>query len=717
MTTAQHIADAKRKKIFASVFPDSSVRPPTQHQRFEPKAQTYTSDLNRILLESSRFILGIGDEGFEYGRDPGHGFKTHFASCPDMDTVKEPTDEDISAQCDKYAGMRIWKYVREWQHQIGANQVRKALAAVLNQIITEFIQWSYAGVYEQDVIRHLKFWIKYLFAAYVIQFLDFLQKAEPRTSRERTLHLTTTDGQRWLEMAISRLGALRVDELFDIVVDWDATQAGIDDLKHYTTNPTTRTYLTNNFNMALATRLLHPGASTTEILHLYISIIRAFRKLDPKGVLLDRVARVIRRYLRDRDDAVRVIVAGLLSDPPTVESDVMPPDQDTLNELALELTQHDPDNRHDDEELDWDNMNWLPNPVDAAPDYMRSKNTDVIGSLISMFETKEAFVRELQTALAERLLRNKSEYDQEISVLEHLKIRFGDAALQGCEVMLRDVLDSRKVNKAIREDPVMQGDLRSGQQPQVDLHAKILSRLFWPPLQDFEYNVPKPVLDEQARYEKGFEGLKQSRKLTWLNGLGQVEVELDLEDRVFCDEVLPWQAAAIYAFQDTVPDTRRSRPVSKTVEELAAALEMSPALARSACVFWVSRNILAESAKDTFTVLETLPGGGNLARADSLGQPDAVVTAAAAAEEAAAQAMREAEEAERKQKMAMYTQFILSMLTNQGAMPLPRIAMMLGLVVPGGFPFSNEELKEFLTMMVRDGKLEVGPGGIYKVVI
>jgi anaphase-promoting complex subunit 2 len=66
--------------------------------------------------------------------------------------------------------------------------------------------------------------------------------------------------------------------------------------------------------------------------------------------------------------------------------------------------------------------------------------------------------------------------------------------------------------------------------------------------------------------------------------------------------------------------------------------------------------------------------------------------------------------------MVMYSQFVVSMLTNQGAMPLPRIAMMLGIVVPGGFPFSNEELREFLTSMVKGGRLELGHGGAYKAV-
>ncbi|KLJ09312.1 anaphase-promoting complex subunit 2 [Blastomyces silverae] len=67
-------------------------------------------------------------------------------------------------------------------------------------------------------------------------------------------------------------------------------------------------------------------------------------------------------------------------------------------------------------------------------------------------------------------------------------------------------------------------------------------------------------------------------------------------------------------------------------------------------------------------------------------------------------------------KMDLYWQFIVGMLTNQGAMPLQRIIMMLKIVVPGGFPFSSEELRGFLSQMVAKGKLEVVSGGSYKIV-
>ncbi|KIV80191.1 hypothetical protein PV11_07710 [Exophiala sideris] len=700
-----------RSGVLTSVFSPNSVRSPKHRQRFHPGATSIIPAIKSQLTSQLTALLGIWDEAFVYGQNRllpnvGGPFHSHFDSCPPTEQIRQPTNADHAAQSAREAQSPIWTNLRQWRAVIGSETVKRLLAAVLNDLMVEFVKWSYAGVYREELHVHLEFWVEHLFARLTRNVLCALDESTD-------VYVSEVEVKKWKDMATSRLGALRVDELFEIIVDWDATEPAIEDLRRFTTNPATRGYLTHDFANALQTRLLHPGASTMEILQLYISIIRSFRVLDPKGVLLDRVTRKLRRYLRERDDTVKVIVAGLLSDP--VQQDTGKPasgDPEALTELAVELATHNAsDNSADDSEFDWNNMDWVPDPIDAAPDYIKSKNTDVIGSLITLFDTKDVFVKELQNTLADRLLKNKPDYNQEISVLEHLKIRFGESALQGCEVMLRDVLDSRKVDNVVRKDRGMGLEVgwqkAPDQEDYVELHAKILSRFFWPSMPEQTFTVPDVVLKQQESYEKGFEALKQSRKLTWLNTIGHVEVELDLEDRTYHDEVLPWQAAVIYAFQGEASE--------RTVADLATELNMSPTLVRSACIFWVSKRIMAETsdARDTYTVLERLPAGTDMImNDDNSGRPDA---AAVAAEAAAIQAAREVEEEDRKQKMAMYHQFVVSMLTNQGQMPLPRIAMMLGIVVPGGFPFSNEELKEFLAGMVKEGVLDVGAGGAYKV--
>ena len=120
----------------------------------------------------------------------------------------------------------------------------------------------------------------------------------------------------------------------------------------------------------LSRRLLHPGASTFQILKVYIALIRSFGLLDPKGVLLDRVARPIRRYLRDREDAVKVVVAGMVADTEDEDGDAIESSGEVLVELARELSraaEFAGQGVDDSADLDWDDMRWVPDPIDAGP--------------------------------------------------------------------------------------------------------------------------------------------------------------------------------------------------------------------------------------------------------------------------------------------------------------------------------------------------------------
>ena len=614
---------------------------------------------------------------------------------------------------------------------MGGDKAQKVFASVMDAMLSEFIRAAYTGRWEGPsfVSHHLRHWIENVFARLIVQVLSIINVPDCLVRGPYGLDVSLNDVEKWQEIGIARLGALRTGELFDVIVEWPASSGAIEDLRHFTTHPAARSHLTHSFIAVLNQRLLHPGASTVEILQVYISIIRSFNLLDPKGVLLDRIARPIRRYLRDRDDTVKVIVGGLLADPADADGQTAA-HTDTLVELSAELTKaHQNSLRADSGELDWDDMNWVPDPVDAAPDYRKSKTSDVIGSLISLFESKEMFVKEMQNMLSDRLIQKRAEFDQEMSVLELLKVRFGDNALQACEVMLRDIFDSRRVDAVIRNDQGLDGkhstqvpatpDGREPEEDMPELHAKILSHFFWPELQGQEFRVPDEISALQQRYSQGFGSLKQSRKLTWLNGLGQVTIELDLEDRVFVDEVTTWQATVIYAF-----NSGSGEAVIKTTEDLACELDMSAALVRSACLFWVSKRILVETQRETFQVLEVLPCEEADATADT-GAPGTGIAedrsaetaqAAAEADAAAAAAAKETAEAAAMEKMNLYWQFIMGMLTNQGAMPLQRIVMMLKIAVPGGFPYSNEELREFLAGMVSKGKLEIVSGGNYKIV-
>jgi len=749
-----------RSHVFASVF-FGSIRPPQSRQQYDGDLERLTRQCQKEIDTDSRAVLGIGNEQFALARADSRyaAFKPHFMSCPSLVVVTEPSAEERLTYLTRVSKSSSIRRIPSWSRDLGTGTMKKIFASTIDKCLNDFVEWSYSGTYNDEVRQHLQFWAQHVLSEYVGVFTSATQDAA--VDARRVPLPSSADIQKYQQMTLSRLWALRANELFDMVLDWDQTGPGIDDLKTLASTPQARQFVADKFTRALQTRLLHPGASTIEILQVYISTIRAFKRLDPRGVLLSKVSGRVRQYLRERDDTIKVVVTGLLSDislhPTQRASDAV----DVLSELAWELQNRDPSNGKGSSNLDWNNMDWQPDPIDAAPETTSTrghKQTDVIGSVMSLFESKDVFVKELQITLAERLLRNKADYDQETSVLEHLKIRFGDTALQACEVMLRDVLDSRRLDQTIRKDQGLDitgstPAAKHDNQAEPALHAKILSRLFWPSLpgstpaygeEERHFKPPLHILHQRERYEQGFEQLKQTRKLTWNNHLGAVSLELSFADgRTYTDEVLPYQAGVIHAFNDDSDHDHDIHPadrndlappqtVSKSVSELSEELGLTPTLVRSACLLFVSKRVLTPTPghPDTYSVLEYLhPTSAPItAAADttthqhtapvaaaSAADPDTTAAAAAAAQAqssraadlAAAHAAKEAEQRAKRAQMAVYQQFVVAMLTNQGAMPLPRVAMMLGMVVPGGFPYTNEELRDFLAGMVREGAVEV----------
>ena len=70
----------------------------------------------------------------------------------------------------------------------------------------------------------------------------------------------------------------------------------------------------------------------------------------------------------------------------------------------------------DDDELDWHDMDWVPDPVDAGPGYKKSKNVDIIGTLIRVLGSQDVFIKEFQTIIGENLLKYDGGFEKEVGV-------------------------------------------------------------------------------------------------------------------------------------------------------------------------------------------------------------------------------------------------------------------------------------------------------------
>ena len=76
----------------------------------------------------------------------------------------------------------------------------------------------------------------------------------------------------------------------------------------------THKHLVASLRDSLNVRLLHPGASTGDIIDIYVNVIKAVRFIDPTGATLDAVSTPVRSYLACRKDTVRCIISGLTGD-------------------------------------------------------------------------------------------------------------------------------------------------------------------------------------------------------------------------------------------------------------------------------------------------------------------------------------------------------------------------------------------------------------------
>jgi hypothetical protein len=79
-------------------------------------------------------------------------------------------------------------------------------------------------------------------------------------------------------------GDYRIEELFDIIVEYPSTVPALEDLKRCLDQTDNRMALVTSLRAANTKRLLHPGVDTKDILEQYVSTIRCLRVIDPQGV-------------------------------------------------------------------------------------------------------------------------------------------------------------------------------------------------------------------------------------------------------------------------------------------------------------------------------------------------------------------------------------------------------------------------------------------------
>ncbi|XP_067140286.1 anaphase-promoting complex subunit 2 isoform X1 [Centruroides vittatus] len=555
--------------------------------------------------------------------------------------------------------------------------VGDAAINVAQQHIEQFVQDTCRGNFEVSYLSVLEEWLEDT----VLTWLQIVyQKSTSSDEETPKKNIMSILKEQLIHAVFEKYTEVRLEQLFNIVIEFPESQAALEDLRECLERTNLRPKLICSLKKSLETRLLHPGVNTTDILTAYISAIKALRVLDPTGVVLQLVCEPVCKYLRSRDDTVRCIVTNLTDE--------------SCSELASELMKGAPlmleDSYHsDDEKEDWEN--WQPDPVDADPAKASKshRSSDIISMLVNIYGSKELFVNEYRTLLADRLLSSFSyNTEREIRYLELLKLRFGESQLYYCEVMLKDVADSRRINGHVNSTEASSND-----GVEFPINAMILSAQFWPTIREEKLELPAKVSKALQRYTTAFEMLKGNRTLTWKPHLGLVHLEIELKDRVLKLSVSPVHATIIWHYQEKL---------RWTVDELSSVMHVPVSALRRKITFWQSHGVLREEENDTFVLVE-----------EQQGRCQEVVVM----EEDETESVTASSQDQKEEELQMFWSFIVGMLTNLESLPLERIHTMLRMFAMPG-PNTSEcgihELRQFLDRKVREQKL-LYSGGLYRL--
>lgn len=538
---------------------------------------------------------------------------------------------------------------------------------------------------------------------------------------------------------------IRLGELFEIVTEYPDSQLAVRDLQCLVQGQTGRlTRIGQHLRETLIRRLIHPGAETTQIIQVYMNVIQVLREMDPSDILLANVTEPIRTYLRGRHDTVRCIITSLTNTGDFLNEELRRPDAKPLETVTADS----------DDEEECPDLQWQPPPsIYHVGTFLERTSNDLLAMLVSIYGSKQLFVNEYRRMLADKLLQppslrhsssaaslssggsdsnNKSnamtdDTDPHVHTTELLKLRFGESSMRQCEVMLKDMHDSKRVTARIRE-----------QLPGTLVDASIVSHIFWPSLQGLatHSNTTTTASPESMKlhprlqspldeYGQAFHQLKNPRQLIWVAQLGTVDLELqaivdsgdDYEDengdhplvtetRQF--SVSPYLATLIMYFEDKE---------EWSASDLSNETGVPEHVIQKTITYWISQRVLQLTSAGAYR-LAVSSGSVRAPTVMASGGSGEHGIYHGSIDEHGGMATGSAFGGGEEEEMSIYESYIVGMLINMGQLSASRIHSMLKTFVTGSdvrYDKTPQQLVSFLQLLVKKEKLECGPDGMYKL--
>ena len=435
-----------------------------------------TPSLETVLCKLSAIILGTSAEWDALKPLQQHPAKFIEKLQSELKIHPNPTELGV-----------LFKQTGLLKHSLILRLCDEAFLEKTQQYIDEIEARVEEGVFE-DEVAGLRSFIAGVFGEWFVPLLC-LEEAADRGAHYTRLEL----------IVLERLGRTLCKSFFDVTVTYPDSRDTLLSLKAcLVAVPTLYPHLVSSAREQIEKRLLQAGAFTEDAIEVYINTLNAVDTLFPSQPnAMDSIATVMEEFLRRRRDGAALFVTGLINDDSSRLAAVLHP------EFHVRGKEED---------------------ASMTEQMHVMRKLDVLKRLVHTFGGREYVVSLYRGVLAERLLtRQDFDADSEITALELLKIRFGEAPLQNCEVMLRDMADSKRFFQVLEKE---RGQTTTDR-PQHS--ALIQSHLYWPKASSVNGLVVHPYVAQlQEEFAEEFQKRKEPRKFRVYTGVGNVTLEVSL---------------------------------------------------------------------------------------------------------------------------------------------------------------------------------------------
>lgn len=279
-----------------------------------------------------------------------------------------------------------------------------------NNIIQDYVYNTCKSNYDQSYLSVIMNWMN----STIIPVYQLIHNNTHNQQNQHTDSNNNNINNYFTKEVYISLSFTRSKEIFEIITEFPDSIPAIEELRDVAIEVDYLSSIARSLRASLCKRLLHIGASTSQILDIYIAMIRTLKILDPSNLVLNYVAQPVRAYLTSRKDTVRCIVSSLTG---KQGQDQLRSELKAGSSLEYCL---DPDDDGDSPDPNW-------NPPKRTFDFPTSgdQGKDILAVLVSIYGSTDLFVMEYQSLLADKLLVNMNyTSDNEVASLELLKIRY-----------------------------------------------------------------------------------------------------------------------------------------------------------------------------------------------------------------------------------------------------------------------------------------------------